>query len=700
MRLLVPRRPTCPPHAFLVAACLLASVPAAWAGALETWRIGTVEQFQAGQFDGVVVGGDGMLRLSRVIDPAGQGPACDQVWRLIDAPERGLCAATGNEGRIFARPSPDEPWSIWHQVESSQVFSLAVSREGRIEAGTGPGGQVVCLSQRERPASRPDASVQYIWDLAFNEAGDLYAATGPGGQVWKRTGDRWEMVLDTGAGHVLCLAVARDGTVYAGTDTKGLIYRLPASGRPTVLYQAPQSEIRTLEIGPDGALYAATAQGSGERSNTTRRDPSAGAGPLRGVSFQDGKSSGEDAPSEDAPSEDENSVYRLDGDATALELWRSELVIHDLVWQGDRLLIATGPEGQLFELDPESREATLLARFPSAQILSLLARENGDLVMGLGDPGGVRVMRAAHAPRGEFLSEVFDAKLASRFGASECRASIPEGTRVELAFRTGNVDEPDPTWSDWHLYPTDGQPATQPLPAGRFVQARLTLHATNQGDTPRVSEVSLSYQTRNLAPRVTTIETPTVPHSDTSPREPTLELKWKASDPNDDPLQYIVEVKKDDWPDWIALTGDRPLEETTWEWDTRSMPAGMYRLRVTASDRLANATDEALSAQRVSEPFQIDHQPPAVEITPGADGLIKIRLRDSHTRLASASYALDGGPWKALFPTDGLFDTRDELVELDLDNLGPGVHLLRIQASDGAGNTGAGDVILRPGSGD
>ena len=63
------------------------------------------------------------------------------------------------------------------------------------------------------------------------------------------------------------MAVGPDGSVYAGSDGEGLIYRVGPDGKATILFDAPQSEIRTLLVAADGTLYAGTAAEAGGSSS-------------------------------------------------------------------------------------------------------------------------------------------------------------------------------------------------------------------------------------------------------------------------------------------------------------------------------------------------------------------------------------------------------------------------------------------------
>ncbi len=82
------------------------------------------------------------------------------------------------------------------------------------------------------------------------------------------------------------------------------------------------------------------------------------------------------------------------------------------------------------------------------------------------------------------LSEVLDAKIISKWGALRWEGDTPEGTSVSVAVRSGNVAEPDDTWSDWSAEQTDAEQAVIAAPAARFLQYRVTL-ATDQPRTAR-----------------------------------------------------------------------------------------------------------------------------------------------------------------------------------------------------------------------
>ena len=685
---------------------------------LETWRQETSSAFAKGRRERVVLSDTGRVRLAQSLAPVGTLDAA-RVWDLARGPEGAIFAASGDAGKVFRREAKDDAsWTVAYDGSDTQALSLAVRPDRHVFVGTGPTGQVVDVTDPKHPALRPDPSVNYVWDLAADPSGNLYAATGPTGQLWKLSpGGAWSLLLDSKHAHLLCVAVAPDGSVYAGSDGEGLIYRVGVDGKTSILFDAPQNEVRTLMVDDDGTLYAGTAAESGGGggggssrvplalsggSSPSDHSGSSGtpaiaaqetprpAGPIARPAAPSPPSGGSAAPR--PPSPGDNAVYRVGSDGVAREVFRVKALILALAWQADRLLVGTGPEGQLYEVFERDRESAPIARLDNGQVLSLLAEPGGGVLLGAGDPGAILRLELGHVATGSLVSDVLDAKLISRFGALAWRAEQPPGTSVVLQVRTGNVGEPDSTWSDWSPEQADPDASKAQVPPGRFAQYRATLSTRNPSVTPELRSISLRYQTANLPPEITRLDVPDVGSSDGAARQAKLSLKWDVTDPNGDDLSYTLHIRKEGWPDWVRL-GDHPLTSSSYDWDTTSVPAGLYRVRLSATDRPSNNPEDALSRDRASDPFIVDHEAPAVIVVPRASGA-SATLKDNLTRLVKAAYALDGGEWVPIFPDDGLFDTHRETITIALPDLKPGTHILVVRATDAAGNTGTGDALI------
>jgi hypothetical protein len=551
----------------------------------------------------------------------------------------------------------------------------------------------------------------------------VYAGTGPKGRIYQVTpAGQSRVFYRTKQDHVLCLAPGPSGMLYAGTDKGGLVYRIDAKGKGFVMYQAAQAEVRSLLVTADG-VYAGTSapthrrgggasgtMASGTYSSLltggptslvsargTRKEEGDSAVAVKALSpsGSSGPSKGSAAPSIPAPASGENSLYRIGPDGTVREILREKAMFLSLLRQGGRLFVGTGMDGQLFEVDEQTRERSEVARLDHGQIHRLLRRRDGSIVLGTGDPGKLYVLEDRFTAKGTVVSGVLDAKIISRWGSLRWKADTPRGTAVTVAVRSGNVAEPDDTWSDWSAEQTDPQLAVISAPAARFLQYRVTLTTDTPAVSPAVRSLALRYMTTNQAPEVGPIEVPDLDAVNLdNPKK--VRIKWTATDPNEDDLTYDLYIRKEGWKNWVQL--EENYEKKEYEWDTKTTPSGMYQFKVVASDRKDNPAEDALTGEKVSKPFAVAHTPPAVTVkVAGMDGdkvVVEATAVDALVRLTAASFAVNGKKWVNVFPTDGLFDSKTETFKFKTEALKPGTYVLVLRVTDAAGNTGSGDVVF------
>ena len=122
-------------------------------------------------------------------------------------------------------------------------------------------------------------------------------------------------------------------------------------------------------------------------------------------------------------------------------------------------------------------------------------------------------------------------------------------------------------------------------------------------------------------------------------------------------------------------------------------------IRLTVSDVPSNPEDLALASKRVSAPFVIDHTEPvvridAVEVSGNGTVAVKASITDATSAVKSASYSLNSGKWKIVFPLDRIFDSKDESVSLNLSGLSSSEYTLVIRASDTRGNVGVAKQVF------
>jgi hypothetical protein len=704
----------------LSAAVCLGGTASAQAAKVKVFHHHAASHYDKARLKDVVVSSEGTLRLARQLRPLADLDAT-HVWDVIEDGVGHLFVATGDEAKVF-KVAPDGKVSVaFASTEVSQVLCLARAPDGSVYAGTGPQGHIVRIDPKGEAKVIYESPESYVWALAVDPAGKaIYAATGPKGRIYRLTPEgKAEVFYTTRQEHVLCLAMGADGTLYAGTDKAGLVYRIDPKGRGFVLFSAPQAEVRRIVVAAD-AVYVGTSAptrrrapaGTAAAADMTptpfariTSTPAAVGKPGQAVAAESNAATGTTdkesarpapAPAPPPPANGENSVYRIAADGTVREVFREKVLMLALLRENGRFLVGTGMEGQLFEITETSREYSQIARLDHGQILALCRRQDGSVVLGTGDPGKLYVLQDRYVARGTVVSEVLDAKLISRWGALRWRADVPPGTSVTVAVRSGNVAEPDETWSDWSAEQTDPEQAVIAAPPARFLQYRVTLTSASPSLTPAFHGLTLRYLTTNQAPEVTAIEVPDLDAVNLeNPKK--LKVKWTATDANEDELTYRLYIRKDGWENWVLLEED--LEKKEYEWDTTTAPSGVYRLKVVASDRRDNPAEEALTGERISEPFVVSHTPPEVRLKVvriEADGtaLLEATASAPLARLTSAAFAVNGKKWVNVFPTDGLFDSKRETFRFQTEALKPGAYVLVLRVKDAAGNTGSGDVVF------
>lgn len=356
--------------------------------------------------------------------------------------------------------------------------------------------------------------------------------------------------------------------------------------------------------------------------------------------------------------------------------------------------------------------------------------------------GKLYKLQSRQAETGTFESKVLDAKAVSTWGRISWRSSNPAGARIELSTRTGNTDKPDNSWSDWSApYETaDGQQITSPR--ARYLQWRYSFKgagaAGQKAPADLLEKIAIPYLQQNLRPQVVSISllpsgiglqktpsisagTVTVNSASTaadglslnSPRSRGREtlilpprqvlqagaqsFTWKAMDDNDDSLEYAIYFRGEGESEWKIL--EKKLTDTFYTLDGVSLPDGVYRLKVVASDAPSNPYGRFLIGELISKPFVISNTTPLLEIKDhkisGKSVEMQFSARVPAGRIATAEFSLDGGEWSLVFPQDGIADSVQEEFRFVTPDLSLGEHLIGVRASDEDGNTGTAKLLIK-----
>ncbi len=172
---------------------------------------------------------------------------------------------------------------------------------------------------------------------------------------------------------------------------------------------------------------------------------------------------------------------------------------------------------------------------------------------------------------------------------------------------------------------------------------------------------------------------------------------WKATDDNDDTLEYSLYFKGDGEADWKLL--EKNITDTFYTLNAAYLPDGTYRLKVVASDAPSNPYDKFLIGELISAPFVIANNSPKLEITGnklnGKRVEAQFRAGVATGRIAMAEFSIDGGEWNLVFPTDGIADSAQEDYKIVTPELPMGEHLIGIRASDANGNTSTAKFVVK-----
>lgn len=716
---------------FLLMICVLllgwAMVAPGWTVGTTYWEVRSQERFDRGTPEKVSIRSDGQVTLSPKLELlADTGEPF--VWCLVEDSRGNLYAGTGNSGKVF-KLSKDGQATLWYDSEELEILSLAVDRHDNLYAGTSPGGQIIRISPKGEASLFFSTEQDHVWALAFDEDGDLICGTGTDGQIFLvKSAGHGRLLYDTKETNVTALRW-HQGYLYAGGEGNGLIYEIDSQGQGRMLFDAAEQEIRSLVFDSQGRLYAAATSGERPRPKPPKPEKAqAEEGESGGMSEMIEAMVGEGGAGVETGGL--STIYEIDGLGSAMALWAAPdlpMIFSMVLGPGGDLIVGSGDEGRIYSVAVDG-SWSMLADGEEAQALALYSARNGDVLVGTGNLGKVFRLLTDYEKEGSLESEAFDATYVARWGRIRWDARNPGGTQVSLQTRSGNSEVPDETWSRWSQPYRDAQGEVITSPAARFIQWRANLSTSKGTATPVLERVWLALVQGNMAPKIQSIYVYPAAAGDGgtggafSSRErrsagfseqgestsgdlfrsqdqsaPGLrKASWQAFDPNGDVLDYNLYFRGEEEQEWKLLKED--LKNSSYTWDSQSFPDGTYLLRVEASDGQDNPEGQALSAEKISDPFVVDNTAPKVnlksQLREGGQYEVTGRAVDELSPISELWYSVDAGDWQALPAVDQIFDGPEEEFSFSTESLSSGEHTIVIKAIDMAGNTGAGKTVV------
>jgi hypothetical protein len=668
---------------------LLLSARDARAVGTRTFELDSLEKLSGGDLKGASVGSDGVVRagwtLGDVPLPEGTGTTATCAVALADG---SVLVGTGpSEGGKVVRIQNDRA-SLFADTKENAVSALAVDKAGTVYAAT-TSNKIYRVSQGKADVVATLADVDSVLALVADKSGALFAGTGSEGKIMRvEPGGASSLYFKADDAFVVSLALAPDGVLYAGTSSKGLLYRIAAAGRATVLYDFPGEDVHAIAVAPDKSVWAianeVSSSSSSENESSSSRRSAGGRTPPSPATIPRTKPG-------------KGSLWRFDARGRPEKLMHHD-EFHYLSLALDETgapYVGTGAEGRVYTVD-DAHQVSLVADTDERQIGAVVVSGKSRFLVG-SDPVAFHRVLSIGGPDSMWTSKPLDAGLRARYGHIHWTG---EGS-LEVSTRSGDTLVPDTTWSPWSTPVTEGGAATSP-PA-RFIQVRARLRDANAS----LSDVIVSFMTENLRAVVTEVvgrqkgvhesheaaKDGAVPASGGEPpkHDTTVHVTWKVDNPDADELRYRVQFHREGDSRWLDATRpDEVLTKAELDWDTASLPEGKYRVRVDASDELANSPGDSTRFTLESPLVLVDNTPPVFR-TIGMQGhRLRAEVTDGLGPITRIEVTADGhNDWRPLAPSDGILDTADESIDVDVTSLLPtglGTHLLAVRAFDAAGN--------------
>jgi len=607
-------------------------------------------------------------------------------------------------------------------LANEHIFAMATDVAGRLLVGISGEKCKLCRLEAGRLETIFEPNdAKYIFAIATDDAGNIYLGTGPQGKVYQLAplGKEAQLVYDSRDKNILSLAIAQDGCLYAGSDERGLVYKInPHTKTAVVLYDSDQPEITALlstgtgSTSIDRPLYAAATSAKvvessakfaaqlpmAGRPEMPSQEPESASEGGRKLQIANTKKADDDEsderkapPRPPAKPSTASYVYKITKDGFVTDIFSETAVFFCLAESAEgELLVGTGNDAQLFAVDTVSEQEVIIYEDEQATQITAVVVEADVVYLGTANPAKLIKLSKAFASQGTYISDLIDAGQPARWGKLQIEADIPEGCKVKLSSRSGNVkDVNDPTFSDWTGLVEVTEPIQLSCPLGRFCQYKLVLQSEEGLASPLIREVAVASTVPNLAPKVESVSVSRIDAAGKA-RPGGFKISYKAKDDNGDKLIYKIDFRKIGRTTWIELKDE--LEADTFEWDGKTVEDGRYEIRVIASDERSNTTATKLTGGRISDPVVVDNTGPVVREhsinKSGKTVTLKMQVYDELSAIGELHYTIDSNAeWKGALPDDLVYDTTDENFTIVVEDVQIGEHIIAVRISDDVGNT-------------
>jgi hypothetical protein len=709
------------------------------------WELNDKNELRKGELENLIMTPDGNFALGKSVNKIETKEP--SIWTSTKTKKGEIYVGSGS-GKVY-KLSNNKLEEIFATGEML-VTSLLATDDNDLLAATIPNGKIfkITTSGKITGTLFTTLTSKYVWALISHPSEKLvYAATGPDGKIYEIPGDGKSKIFYDTKKSVNILSMVFDGKdcFYFGTSNPGILYKISLKGKPEIISDFGDAEIKTLihdgkqlylsvnsgiRVPPQeflSAVQAAAAQPQKSPQQPPSQQPGQKSLPQEeNKNKQDGmKEKNESEESEPTPAEGQpaeimqenvqptspppeqpkavvqSAIYKILPNGIIREIisfnncYLTEIKLNE---QGE-VFAGTDNTGKLFHINSEGK-LSIPFDMEANQILTFLLDKNGNAdIIGTGGPGAIYIINQKDASRGSYTSEVYDAKFIAQWGNFTWKGK----GKLGFQSRSGNTLKPDDTWSDW----TDGkktmpdEPIRPNSPQGRFFQFKFIL---DDDKSAEFKQTRLAYLINNQMPKLISLtvtegppapQNPPMPGIQTPPSVPhsvSKRIAWQAVDSDGDQLGYRLYYKRDDQKAWIPINPDNLSIANEFNWNTLNLADGKYQIKVLVTDEKVNPAERVLHDEKISTLIIIDNTKPEILDIRVTKEICTGKITDDLGPIKQINYNIDGVEWKILYPKDNLLDDKTEEFEIQLAGLKKGTHTIIINAFDESGNLGIGQI--------
>ena len=674
-------------------------------------RIDFYRDVPSRNLQGLATRSDGRLLAGPVLRDFTGDMGVELLWSLTRGEGDEWLVGTGPTGMIRAFTMDHEAGTVssrdWGKVEDAHVYALHRLPDGRVLAGSSPGGGLHLLRDGVVVASLR-LPVDSIFDiLPSTKPDEIFVGTGNPGRIYRvnlatlaEAGVQTETMRDPAAlsaagierfgsirdRNVRRLAQAADGRILAGSAPSGKLYAFPRDGgAPELLLDHSRAEITDLRVEENGDIFALVVHSgtAGQPMRALRPLPVPATTPPEG------------APGAPVPEDegDQPAVERFGG--RSVLIWipggdgfpetlasRPNIAFYRMAPRGDTMLISGGDAGEIIGFDRKQRRSLTFSGSSSAQLSGLVAFDEDRYLLLRNNPAGVGVLD--FSARGTRRAETrrIDLRSPGTLGAlrfSRLREVSPQDLRVTL--RANRADDEVEGWTPWRPSEERDGGWFSPDLRGRYAQLRIELPETLASDA-EVDAATLHFLPQNRRPvlqafRVISPNFALVPRPE-PPAAPLLTLGqvigssndaggerrnsallasqlvpepgaqviyWTLDDPDGDELLATFSLRRDGSDSWTDVAVD--TREPWVQFNRAHFEDGIYHTRLLVREVGARPAPERLQVTLETDDLVIDQTAPVIEwaAVERRDGrlVFSVQARDGLSLLAGIEVNLNNG---------------------------------------------------------